>query len=105
MKFPVYTIILASLALGSLAQLVEEGNDARDSESLVLDSREVFEDIGLRAQTLDSPSLASRRLDDLEERLLELEEEAGLEARGVYFCIKCHAKFYTRMARLAHKCK
>ncbi|KAJ3524623.1 hypothetical protein NMY22_g10916 [Coprinellus aureogranulatus] len=101
MRFPVYTIFLASLALGSVAQLEEEGFDTRDSESLILDSREVLEDIGSRAQILrDAPALSARRLEDLEDRLLALEEEAGLDPRGVYFCIKCHGKFSSRLARL-----
>jgi cell division protein FtsB len=66
---------------------------------LVLNARELLEDLGMHARALKGAALSARRMEDLEARMFDLESD--LEALAVraksdkYVCSKCDATFNT----------
>ena len=90
-------ISLTTLCYRALAHYSDDSLAQRDYDDVVLDAREVFEELGFQARALQSAALSARRLEHLEVRMAGLEEALELEARdkNLYKCPKCSKAFAT----------
>jgi hypothetical protein len=79
----------------SLARYSDNGLAARDLDDVVLDAREVLEDLGFHARAFQSTALSARRLEHLEARMASLEEELEARDKNLYKCPKCSKAFAT----------
>ncbi|TEB21363.1 hypothetical protein FA13DRAFT_1799899, partial [Coprinellus micaceus] len=70
----VTTLLLLSFASLSLARYSDEGLAVRDFDDVVLDAREVLDELGFHARALQDAALSTRRLEHLEARMADLEE-------------------------------
>ncbi|KAJ2931015.1 hypothetical protein H1R20_g6093, partial [Candolleomyces eurysporus] len=107
MRFSTLTLILASFATMSYALSEEATLEAR-SDDVVLNARELLEDLGMHARALKGAALSARRIEDLEARMLDLEEDLqDLTARAKksdpYVCPVCDATFATSKLLTSHK--
>ncbi|RXW20012.1 hypothetical protein EST38_g5844 [Candolleomyces aberdarensis] len=104
MRFGAITLVLASLATMTFAQY--ESFDAR-SDDAVLNARELLEDLGMHARALKGAALSARRLEQLEVRMLDLEDDIHeLVTRAKsdpYVCPVCDATFKTTKELTSHK--
>ncbi|KAJ2913759.1 hypothetical protein MD484_g6649, partial [Candolleomyces efflorescens] len=103
MRFGVITLILASVATMTYAQTEFEDNVA-------LNARELLEDLGMHARALKGAALSARRIEDLEARMLDLEDDIQeLVARAKpkksdpYVCPVCDATFKSARELTSHK--
>ncbi|TEB21375.1 hypothetical protein FA13DRAFT_1799906 [Coprinellus micaceus] len=99
----VTTLLLVSYASLSLAQYSDESLATRDFDDVVLDAREVLEDLGFHARALQSAALSARRLEHLEARMANLEEELEARDKNLYKCPKCSKAFATLAQLKAHE--
>ncbi|KAJ2913765.1 hypothetical protein MD484_g6652, partial [Candolleomyces efflorescens] len=104
MRFSTLTVILASFAAMSYAQV-----DPTE-ESVALNARELLEDLGLHARALKGAALSARRIDELEARMLDLEDDieelvvrAKVKKSDPYVCPVCDATFATARDLTSHK--
>ncbi|KAH6900956.1 hypothetical protein BKA70DRAFT_1437187 [Coprinopsis sp. MPI-PUGE-AT-0042] len=106
MRFTALTLVLSCIAM-SYARGGSDDLSARDTNEMVLNARELLEDLGMHARALKGAALSARRLEDLEARMFEL--ESGLESIAVraksdkYVCPKCDATFNTSKELTSHK--
>ncbi|TEB18455.1 hypothetical protein FA13DRAFT_1719886 [Coprinellus micaceus] len=99
------TLLLVSSTSLSLARYSDNGLAARDLDDVVLDAREVLEDLGFHARAFQSAALSARRLDHLEARMAGLEEELEARDKNLYKCPKCSKAFATLAQLKDHETK
>jgi hypothetical protein len=75
---------------------------ARDTNDMVLNARELLDDLGMHARALKGAALSARRLEDLESRMFDLESDLQtLVTRkktvksDPFVCPKCNETFKT----------
>ncbi|KAJ2925193.1 hypothetical protein H1R20_g11905, partial [Candolleomyces eurysporus] len=107
MRFSTLTVILASVAALSYAQQVDEPLEAR-SDDVVLNARELLEDLGMHARALKGAALSARRLEQLEARMLDIEDDledlvSRAKKSDAYVCSVCDATFATSKELTSHK--
>ncbi|KAJ2931022.1 hypothetical protein H1R20_g6094, partial [Candolleomyces eurysporus] len=95
MRFGAITLVLASLAAMTYAR--SEPLEAR-SDDVVLNARELLEDLGLHARALKGAALSARRIEQLEARMLDLEDDlhelvTRAKKSDPYVCPVCDATF------------
>ncbi|KAH6891905.1 hypothetical protein BKA70DRAFT_1440858 [Coprinopsis sp. MPI-PUGE-AT-0042] len=88
---------------------------ARDTNDMVLNARELLDDLGMHARALKGAALSARRLEDLEVRMYDLESDLqALVTRGkvknmkkpksdAYVCSKCDFTCNTTKELRDHK--
>ena len=82
----------------SYAQL-DQPLEAR-SDDVVLNARELLEDLGMHARALKGAALSARRLEQLEARMLDIEDDledlvSRAKKSDAYVCSVCDATFAT----------
>ena len=77
------------------------GLTARSDGDTVLNARELLDDLGMHARALKGAALSARRLEDLEARMLDLEDDIqelvtrAKKKSDAYVCPVCDATFAT----------
>ncbi|KAH6891903.1 hypothetical protein BKA70DRAFT_1571698 [Coprinopsis sp. MPI-PUGE-AT-0042] len=113
MRFTAFTLVLSCIAM-SYARGGYDELAARDTNDMVLNARELLEDLGMHARALKGAALSARRLEDLESRMFDLESD--LEALATragpakkkaksdkYVCPKCDFTTNDASALTSHK--
>ncbi|KAJ2917675.1 hypothetical protein MD484_g2736, partial [Candolleomyces efflorescens] len=109
MRFTALTVILSCIALSYAHSGGSEDFAARSTDSdVVLNARELLEDLGMHARALKGAALSARRIEDLEARMFDLEsdiEELVVRAKksNAYVCPVCDATFDSTKALTSHK--
>lgn len=90
-------------ACRTLAQTGESEALGTRSEDVVLNARDLLEDLGMHARDLKGATLSVRRIEDLEARMLDLEadlEDLAVRAKVTksdpFICPVCDETFATR---------
>ena len=70
------------------------------SDEVALNARELLEDLGMHARALKGAALSARRIESLEARMLDLEDDiehlvARAKKSDAYVCSVCDATFAT----------
>ncbi|KAH6908090.1 hypothetical protein BKA70DRAFT_1427335 [Coprinopsis sp. MPI-PUGE-AT-0042] len=73
MRFTALTFLVSCIALSYACSGMSKELAARSTDDMVLNTRELLEDLGMHARALKGAALSARRLEDLESRMFDIE--------------------------------
>ncbi|KAJ2931096.1 hypothetical protein H1R20_g5977, partial [Candolleomyces eurysporus] len=98
MRFTALTVLLSCVAMSFAHSGGSDELAARSADDMVLNARDLLEDLGMHARALKGAALSARRLEDLEARMVDLESDieelvTRVKKSDPYVCSVCNATF------------